>query len=89
MVGTGRLTKTAAASGIHGAIVAGTTQVDRFVRERECQSISGLSRVTRWRLERCGRFPRRRQLSDNAVGWLLSELLIWRDARASTHSDAA
>jgi prophage regulatory protein len=48
-----------------------------IIREAECRRLSGLSRSTRWRLERAGKFPRRRQISDNAVGWLASELLAW------------
>ena len=36
-----------------------------------------MSRTTRWRLERTGRFPRKRKLSDNAVGWLASEIEAW------------
>lgn len=54
---------------------------DRYIREEECFRLSGLSRTTRWRLERKDKFPRRRQLSDNAVGWLLSEVLAWRATR--------
>lgn len=54
---------------------------DRYVREDECRRLSGLSRVTRWRLEQKGKFPRRRQLSENAVGWLLSEVLKWCNSR--------
>ena len=54
---------------------------DRIVREPECREISGLSRTTRWRLERKGKFPRRRKLSDNAVGWIFSELMAWVTAR--------
>ena len=50
---------------------------DRFVREGECQRITGLSRSTRWRLERKDMFPKRRRLSPNAVGWLESELVEW------------
>ena len=45
---------------------------DRFIREAEVQRITGLSRTTRWRLEREGKFPSRRQLSENAVAWLES-----------------
>ena len=51
--------------------------IDRFVREPECRQLTGLSRTTRWRLEREGLFPRRRKLSRNAVGWRHSELLDW------------
>ncbi len=55
---------------------------DRFIREPECAQITGLSRVTRWRLERRGDFPKRRQISPNAMGWLESELMSWMKARA-------
>ena len=55
--------------------------VDRFLREREVQGITGLSRTTRWRLEREGKFPARRQISDNAVGWLESEISDWIASR--------
>ena len=50
---------------------------DRFLREREVRSVTGLSRTTRWRLERAGQFPRKRLLSPGAVGWLESEVLAW------------
>ena len=40
---------------------------DRFVREPEVHRLTGLSRTTRWRLERAGKFPRRRRISENAV----------------------
>jgi prophage regulatory protein len=55
---------------------------DRLIREEECARLSGVSRSTRWRLERRGRFPRRRQISENATGWLLSEVLSWLRSRA-------
>ena len=55
---------------------------ERFLREREVQRLTALSRTTRWRLERTGRFPRRRKLSDNAVGWLASEIEAWMAERA-------
>ncbi len=42
----------------------------------------GLSNTTIWRLERAGAFPRRRQLSASAVGWLRSEILAWIESRA-------
>ena len=50
---------------------------DRFIRDPECEEISGLSRTTRWRLERKGLFPKRRRISPNGVGWLLSEINEW------------
>ena len=50
---------------------------DRFLREAEVRRITGLSRTTRWRMERRGEFPRRRILSRNAVGWLASQIETW------------
>jgi prophage regulatory protein len=50
---------------------------DRILRERDVRVITGLSRTTRWRLEREGQFPRKRRLSVGAVGWLESEVLAW------------
>ena len=54
---------------------------DRVVREPECKHSSGLSRTTRWRLEQEGKFPKRIQLSPNAVGWRLSEIKAWLRSR--------
>jgi prophage regulatory protein len=51
---------------------------DRLIGDPECGRLSGLSRTTRWRLERKGKFPARRQISENRIGWLLSEVLEWR-----------
>ena len=55
---------------------------DRFIREAECRNRTGLSRTTRWRLERRGQFPKRRKLSENTVGWLESEVNAWLQAKA-------
>ena len=57
-------------------------QDDRFLREAEVAHITGLSRTTRWRLERRGEFPRRRSISCNAVAWLASEIRTWMTERA-------
>ncbi|MEF8767911.1 MAG: AlpA family phage regulatory protein [Candidatus Accumulibacter phosphatis] len=48
-----------------------------YWRERQVRDATKLSRSTRWRLESQGKFPRRRQLSANAVGWLRSEVEAW------------
>jgi prophage regulatory protein len=56
---------------------------DRFIREPEVRRLTGLSRTTRWRLERSGRFPRRRQISDNAIAWWASEIFSWMEARGA------
>lgn len=51
--------------------------VDRFLSDPECEEISGLSRTTRWRMERRGEFPKRRQISPNRIAWLHSEVMEW------------
>jgi prophage regulatory protein len=56
-------------------------QADAIVREPDCHRITGLSRSTRWRLERTGQFPKRRQISPGCTGWLRSELQAWIQAR--------
>jgi prophage regulatory protein len=56
---------------------------DRFIGEDECEQITDLSRTTRWRLERCNKFPTRRQIAPNRVGWRLSEVLSWMESRAA------
>jgi prophage regulatory protein len=71
-------------AGVNGAPPAPRLQAtDSFVREPECRQITGLSRVTRWRLEREGKFPRRRRLSSGAIGWLRSEIAHWVATRAA------
>ena len=55
---------------------------DRFIGEAECEVLTNLSRPTRWRLERAGRFPKKRRLSPNRKGWLLSEVQAWIADRA-------
>lgn len=60
------------------------TVSDRFLREPEVNRITGLSRTTRWRLEKQKLFPRRRQISANAVAWLESEVMTWMAEKAAT-----
>lgn len=54
---------------------------DEIIREPECHRVTGLSRSTRWRLERAGLFPRRRRISPGCTGWLRSEILGWVASR--------
>jgi prophage regulatory protein len=49
----------------------------RILRENEVRARTGLSRTTRWRLERQGNFPLRRRLSANTVGWVEAEIDEW------------
>ena len=56
---------------------------DRIVREEERRKVTGISRSTWWRLERQGQAPKRRQISENAVGWLESDLRAWLATRTA------
>ena len=56
--------------------LAGEVEV-RILGEPEVYRLTNLSRTTRWRLEREGKFPRRLRLSGNRVGWQADEVLAW------------
>ncbi|HIC1936936.1 TPA: helix-turn-helix transcriptional regulator [Citrobacter freundii] len=51
--------------------------VDQIIREPVCRKLTTLSNTTRWRLEKEGKFPKRRKLGRNATGYLLSEVQAW------------
>lgn len=55
-------------------------QVQYWRKSQTCEATQ-LSETTIWRLERAGKFPARRKLSDNAVGWLRSEIEAWMASR--------
>jgi len=48
---------------------------DRLVKEAERERITSVSRQQCWILEREGKFPKRKKLSERSVAWLLSDLL--------------
>lgn len=54
---------------------------DRFLREKEVKEFTGLSRTTRWRLEKKGLFPKRRKIGIVAVGWYEYEIKEWACTR--------
>ena len=60
----------------------------KILRMAEVVELTGLSRVTVWRLERDGRFPARLQLSRNAVGWRDDEVIDWVQSRPRVASRA-
>jgi prophage regulatory protein len=53
----------------------------RYIREKEVQQRTGMSRTTRWRLEKTGNFPRKRKLSTGLVGWVEAEIEEWLKTR--------
>ncbi len=58
----------------------------RILREHEVARLTGRSRVSRWRDEKAGKFPRRVRIGPNAVGWFEDEILEWQESlpRGST-----
>jgi prophage regulatory protein len=57
----------------------------KFLRIRQVMQLTGLSRMTIYRLELAGRFPKRRRLSQNSVAWLESDIAAWADSRPIAH----
>jgi prophage regulatory protein len=66
----------------------GTTNcATRILREPQVKARTGLSRTTRWRLEREGKFPTRIKLSANAVGWIEQDIETWIQRLASQRAE--
>ena len=55
----------------------GASFPDRFISEEECEKLTNLSRVTRWRLIQRGEFPAKLQISPGRKAWRLSTILRW------------
>ena len=55
---------------------------ERIILEAERKRMTGISRTTAWRMEKEGKYPKRRKVSDGLVGWLESELDEWVESRA-------
>jgi prophage regulatory protein len=53
----------------------------KFLRIRQVIQLTGLSRMTIYRLELAGDCPRRRQLSKNSVAWLDTDITKWAESR--------
>ena len=49
----------------------------KILREKEVVRITSLSRVTIWRLEAAGMFPKRVRISPGRVGWREMDILAW------------
>lgn len=60
-----------------------TTKALSILREYQVKGRTGLSASTVWRLEKNGSFPKRVQLSKNAVGWYEHEIESWIETRRS------
>ena len=53
----------------------------RILNSNEVVKKIGWSKVTVWRMERAGLFPKRINLSERRVGWVKSEIEDWLDSR--------
>lgn len=53
----------------------------KFLRIKQVMQLTGLSRMTIYRLELAGEFPKRRRLSSNAVAWLDTDIAEWAESR--------
>ncbi len=56
-------------------------------REPRVARETGLSKSTRWRLEREGQFPQKVQLGPRAVGWLAEEIIQWCKERCKAKNE--
>ena len=61
----------------------GEVRMGKFLRIREVQIFSGLSRSQVYSLVAKGEFPRQVKVSEKASAWLLSELEAWMAERVA------
>jgi len=61
----------------------------KFLRIRQVMQATVLSRMTIYRLELAGKFPKRRQLSENSVARLEADIADWIDSRPVARLRAA
>jgi prophage regulatory protein len=57
---------------------------NKFLPKAVVDDMTGLSDVTRWRMEKRDEFPKRRQISPNRVAYLESEILAWMESRPAS-----
>ncbi len=53
----------------------------KILSQQQVTNLTGLSRVTIWRYERAGLFPKRIKLGPNRVGHIRSEVEAWIASR--------
>lgn len=57
---------------------------DRYLRRREVEAETGLSRSTIYRRMEAGDFPRPRQIGPGCVRWPESDIRSWKDKHATS-----
>ena len=53
----------------------------QLLRPREVEKLLGVSETTVWRLSRTPGFPKKYQVSANAVAWRGDDILAWLETR--------
>ena len=53
----------------------------KILKLKDVVGLTGLSKVTIWRLEQKGEFPQKIALSPNRVGWFENEVSDWVNSR--------
>jgi prophage regulatory protein len=61
----------------------------QIIRERECRTLTSLSRAQRWRLMRSKQFPQMVPLGERARGWVKDEIECWIRDRMAERDVAA
>jgi prophage regulatory protein len=64
-----------------GALWSVRRDTMKLLRSKDVIKITGLSRMTIWRLEKAGKFPPRRRLGVNSVAWLEGDVDAWISSR--------
>lgn len=62
---------------------------DRILNAKQVCEVTGISRVTLWRLSKKGGFPPAIQLSPNRIGWSRKAIEEWLQANVLTAQRAA
>lgn len=62
---------------------------ERFIHDDECGRMTGLSKSTRWRMERRSEFPAMVKLSPGRSAYRLSSVLSWMASRTTSSVEAA
>lgn len=56
----------------------------RILRPKQLEAYLSLSKTTIWRMQKEEDFPKKVRLSQRAVGWLESDILLWLEKKSST-----
>lgn len=79
--GKDRLVTTQAAIDACFLQLPGATEDDELIRTAEVEKITSMTRMSIYRQEKAGKFPKRIQLGPRSVGWKRSEVIAWLEQR--------